>query len=378
MGGKKGLIYKEDWQEAAARCEAWWHGEIVDRAVIQVVAPRPAAGPDYRYLAAPGGTVTDAQALLRWFTDPDLVIPRLEKLAAWTYWGGEAMPTVMPVNVRMVAITAAYLGAPYRLVPGSDSAWAGPIIEDWATRPRLAFDPANEWWQMSKRLLDEGARRAPGRYYVGVPDLNSPTEIVALLRGTERLLVDLLECPEEVKRAVDEANAAWLRAWEASIGVIHQWVGGYFYWINIWSDRPSIDLQCDVSCMVSPTLFEEVFLPAIEQQTRWIERTVYHLDGPNAIRHLDALLALPRLRGIQWVPGDGAAPMSKWIPLLRRIQAKGKLLVLSCEPWEVETLLTELEPEGVCLQTSCPTQEMAEELLGRVPKWTARRRWVLP
>ncbi len=224
----------------------------------------------------------------------------------------------------------------------------------------------------------QGARNAPGRYYVGVPDLNAPTQVVALLRGTERLLVDLLECPEEVRVAVDEANAAWLRAWEASIGVIHQWVGGYFYWINLWSDRPSIDLQCDISCMVSPRQFQEVFLPAIEQQTRWVERTIYHLDGPNAIRHLDALLALPRLSGIQWVPGAGAAPMSKWIPLLRRIQAKGKLLVLSCAPDEVETLLTELEPEGVCLQTSCPTEEMARELLRQIPKWTARRRWLLP
>ncbi len=371
------LIYKEDWQEAERRCEAWWHGEIIDRAVIQVTAPRPTAGPEYASLSSPRGAITDEGELFRWFTDPDLVIPRQEKLIEQTYYGGEAFPTMTPVNINMVAILAAYLGAPYRLVPGSDTAWAEPLFEDWDTRPRLAFDPGNPWWQISKRLLDAGSQRAPGCYYVSVPDLNAPTEVVALLRGTEPLLIELLERPEEIKLAVDEANAAWLRAWEASTGVIHQWIGGYFYWINIWSDVPSIDLQCDISCMVSPRIFQDVFLPAIEQQTRWIERTIYHLDGPGAIRHLDALLALPRLDGIQWVPGAGEAPMSQWIPLLRRIQAKGKLLVLSCEPREVETLLTELEPEGVCLQTSCPTQELAEELVRNAAKWTRRRRWVV-
>jgi hypothetical protein len=371
------LSYKEDWQEAERRCEAWWHGEIIDRAVVQATAPRPDAGPEYASLSSPRGAITDERELLRWFTDPEQVIPRQEKLIERTYYGGEAFPMMMPVDVHMVAITAAYLGAPYRLVAGSDSAWADPIFEDWATRPPLVFDPANSWWQISRRLLDAGAQRAPGRYYVGVPDLNAPTEVVALLRGTEPLLMELLERPEEIKKAMDEANVAWLRAWEASIGVIHQWIGGYFYWINIWSDVPSIDLQCDVSCMVSPRVFQDVFLPAIEQQTRWVERTIYHLDGPDAIRHLDALLALPRLSGIQWVPGAGAAPMSKWIPLLRRIQARGKLLVLSCEPREVETLLTELEPEGVCLQTSCPTQEMAEDLLRHAAKWSCRRRWVV-
>ena len=36
-------------------------------------------------------------------------------------------------------------------------------------------------------------------------------------------------------------------------------------------------------------------VPALDQQTRWVERTVYHLDGPGAIRHLDALLSLPEL-----------------------------------------------------------------------------------
>jgi 5-methyltetrahydrofolate--homocysteine methyltransferase len=365
---------KEDWEEAQQRIDAFWNGEIIDRAVVQVMAPRMGIHRgEIEALQHPVGVPADG--LLGWFTAPDQVVPRLEALVESVFWGGEAMPHVLPVSVNLVAIPAAFLGCPYRLTP--DSGWASPIIDDWTTRPHFAFDPHNEWWLIAKRLLAAVAERAAGRYYVGVPDLNAPTEIVALLRGTQRMLVDMLERPEIVKECIDEVNLAWLRYWQASIGVIHQWVGDYVFWMGIPSDRPAIDLQSDFSCMISPEMFNKYFLPSIEQQTQWVERTIYHLDGPNAIRHLDALLSLPRLTGIQWVPGDGAPPMSKWIRLLRRIQAGGKRLVLSCAAWEVETLLAELEPEGLLLSTWCATEEEARDLLRHVPRWTACKRWVV-
>ena len=370
------LTTKPDWQAAEQRTQAWWHGAILDRPAIQVKAP--AAGMDRRTweaIQSPAGLAPEA--MQAWFTDPAHVIPRLERYVDATFWGGEAFPVVYPVSIRMVAIIAAYLGCPYKVDPHSLSGWASPIVDDWSRRPKLAFDPDNSWWQLSRSLLDAAARCAVGRYYVGVPDLNAAGEVVALLRDTQRMAIDLIEDPAPVKAAIDEVNVAWHRYWQAAIGVIHQWIDGYLYWIGIWSDSPSIDLQCDFNVMISRQMFDQVFLPAIEQQTRWIERTIFHLDGPEAIRHLDSLLALPRLGGIQWVPGDGKSPMSKWIPLLRRIQAKGKLLVLACEPWEVETLLAELEPEGVLLSTTCDSQDEAQELLKKSARWAVHRRWVL-
>jgi hypothetical protein len=366
------LAFKEDWERAQERIQAWWNGEIIDRAVIQVTAPREGVRREpFRWSDIP------ADELQSWFTDVDRVIPRLERQIEATYWGGEAFPVMYPVSINMVAILSAYLGCPYRIVPVSNSGWASPIIDDWATRPRLAFDPENEWWRISKRLLEAAAQRAQGRYYVGLPDLNGPGEIVARLRDAQRLAIDLLEQPEAVKTTVEEVNAAWLRYWEASTGTIHQWVGGYFYWMGLWSDLPSIDLQCDFSCLISPKMFAEFFMPALEQQTRWISRTIYHLDGPDAIRHLNLLLSLTELDGIQWVPGAGAAPMSSWIRLLRRIQAGGKLMVLNCEPWEVETLLSELEPEGLLISTRCGSEEEARTLLRNALRWSAHRQWVV-
>jgi hypothetical protein len=142
--------------------------------------------------------------------------------------------------------------------------------------------------------------------------------------------------------------------------------------MGIWSELPATDLQSDFSCMISPQMFREHFLPFIEEQTRMVCRTVYHLDGPGAIKHMDALLELPHLDGIQWVPGAGAAPMSEWVPLLRRIQEGGKLVHASCGLEEVETLVRELEPEGLFISTSAPSPEEADDLLRHVQRWTAR------
>jgi hypothetical protein len=367
------LAHKEDWPQARERYEAWWQGEIVDRAVIQVIAPRKPVKPGEGLSYFEEAGQLSQRELFEWFTDPEQVIPRLERRIEATYWGGEAFPLAFPVSVRLVAILAAYLGCPYWVFPGGNTGWADPVIEDWAEQPELAFDPDNQWWRLSKGLLEAAARRAEGRYYVGVPDLNGPGEIVARLRGTEELAMDLIDRPHAAKAAVRKVNRSWLRYWEACHGIIHQCIGGYVHWMGIWSESPSTDLQCDFSIMISPEMFEEFFLSAIEQQTEWVGRTIYHLDGPGAVRHLDALLALPQLNGIQWIPGAGAPPVSEWIPLMRRIQAAGKLLVLYCENWEVEKLLAELRPEGVLLSTLCGSMEEAEALLKNVERWTARR-----
>jgi len=129
------------------------------------------------------------------------------------------------------------------------------------------------------------------------------------------------------------------------------------------------DLQSDSSCLISPKDFNELILPSIEQQTEWIGRTMYHLDGPDAIRHLDSLLSLPKLSGIQWIPGAGSPPMSEWIPLLKRIQKAGKLQHLICQKGEVRKLLRELEPEGILLDTICGSMKEAIQLISEVRRW---------
>ena len=198
-----------------------------------------------------------------WYTDVDLVIERNERYVDATFWGGEAFPVIFPVAINLVAITSAYLGCPYHADHSSHSGWAEPIIDDWSLRDPIKFNPHNEWWQLSKTLLDAAAQRAEGRYYVGMPDLNAPGELVALMRDTQRFLFDFMDDPSPIKPAIDEATGAWWRYWQAANGVVHQWIDGYLYWMGIWSDSPSADLQCDFNVMISPQMFDDYFLPGL-------------------------------------------------------------------------------------------------------------------
>jgi hypothetical protein len=353
------LELKPDWEECRARIDAWWRGEMLDRVPIKVTAPLWEVESDEPQ-------PDDLQA--HW-TDPDRVIPRLERHMEATYWGGEAAPVMFPVSTGLVAILAAYLGCPVRFL-GTRTVWVEPILDDWADPPPLEFDPENEWWRRSAALLAAAAQRAPGRYLVGLPDLNGPGEILARLRGTERLCMDVLEDPDRIPPALEKINLAWYRYFEACTGIVHQRLPGSISWMGIWSLIPSIDLQCDFSCMISPGQFDELFLPTVRRQTEWVARTIYHLDGPGAVGHLDSLLALPELTGIQWVAGAGAPPMIEWTDLCRRVLEAGKLLYIDCEPGEVETLLEELPHEGLLLQTRCASERDAEQLLADMRRWS--------
>ena len=351
-------IYKENVEESRARVEAWWNHEVIDRAVVQVTAPLGSNSDDREQ---------DVDNLERYFTDPDVVIPRMERQLARTYFGGEAFPVVVPI--RTVAILGSFLGCPVKFFD-KNTVWSGHIIDDPTDLPDLSFNPENRWWKVAKHLMECFVKRAEN-YHVAIPDLNGPTETLARLRGTEALALDFVDNSDYIKPAIDRITQAWFRWWQECTKITQK-TEGYFYWMGIWSDHPSIDLQSDFSCMISREMFNEHFLPSVEDQTRMVERTIYHLDGPGAVRDLDALLELPHLDGIQWVPGAGAKPTVEWIPLLRKIQDRGKLVLAYCGKENTEALLKELNPEGLMLVTSCDTAEEARELLRNVEKWTVR------
>jgi len=352
------LASKEDWPQVQERYEAFWHGEIIDRPLIQVTAPK---GP-----SEPADVPVDEEDMLDWFTNPERVMARIERRVEHTYWGGDAFPLVFPVNTSLVAIEAAYLGCPYKFALESGTAWHVPIIDDWEDLPSLEVAPDNFWWRTTQELLELAAKRGVGRYFTGVPDLQGGGHVAVLLRGTQRMAMDLFDHPEQVKQVINTVSEAFFHYYERCYEIIHRWTDGYADWLGVWSKTPCWTPECDFSAMISPAMFNEFFLAPLEQQTERIDRTIYHLDGPGELVHMDKFLSLPKLDGIQWVPGAGADKMSDWIPLLQEIQEAGKLLALGCGPGEVPKLLTELKPEGVVLSTSCASVEEADALLGEV------------
>jgi hypothetical protein len=123
--------------------------------------------------------------------------------------------------------------------------------------------------------------------------------------------------------------------------------------------------------MISREMFDDVFLPSIVEECRHYEASLYHLDGPDALKHLDSLLAIEELSAIQWVYGAGQGRASDWLPVYKKCQATGKGLQINLELDEIDTFMEELRPEGVWLGIIGVTDpEQGEAVIRRVSQWT--------
>jgi 5-methyltetrahydrofolate--homocysteine methyltransferase len=57
--------------------------------------------------------------------------------------------------------------------------------------------------------------------------------------------------------------------------------------------------------MISPEMCRRFVVPALEYEASCLKHNIYHYDGIGALTHLDDILAIQSIDGIQWVPGAG-------------------------------------------------------------------------
>jgi hypothetical protein len=151
------------------------------------------------------------------------------------------------------------------------------------------------------------------------------------VRGTERLLLDLIERPEWVQSSLRQITKLYFYYYEALYARIHDEVGGSVFWM--WAPGRLAKLQCDFSAMISPAMFGEFMVPVLREMCARIPYTIYHWDGPGAIPHHDHLLSIPDLKVIQWTAGAGAEPGAhqRWWPLYHKTIEAGKGMYVLAE-----------------------------------------------
>jgi hypothetical protein len=135
-------------------------------------------------------------------------------------------------------------------------------------------------------------------------------------------------------------------------------------WAGIWAPGTTFPLQEDVSYMISNAMYRRFLLPHLCDQIDAMQYAFYHLDGIGAIQHLDTLLAIEKLRVIQWVPGAGKERISDWYELIRKILAAGKSIQVFANAGEVDVLVKNVGPRGL-LVTVTATETEAHRLVER-------------
>ena len=145
--------------------------------------------------------------------------------------------------------------------------------------------------------------------------------------------------------------------------------------MQLWAPRRFAQLQCDMCVMISPELYGRFVLPVLEELTEFLDYSIYHFDGQEQIRHLDHLLSVKNLNGIQWTRVAGQPRTSDFIPVFQKIQKAGKNLVLFPDRDEVIPLLDHLSCRGLQLLIGgIRNEEEAAEMMKLVEKHSKDRK----
>lgn len=139
---------------------------------------------------------------------------------------------------------------------------------------------------MQTDLLREARRRCAGRYLLGPPDLVGNLDVLAALRDTQTLLTDLVERPEWVKDRLQEINRADFSIFERILELVRDESGGNAFCFHLYGDGKTAKVQCDIACMLSPAMFREFVVGPLAEQCRYLDYSMFHLDGEDAPRRL--------------------------------------------------------------------------------------------
>ena len=359
------MYFKEDWPKAQERFLAFWEGEIIDRCCVAVLAPRD----NSRY--TPPQPPESQEDLLKWWIDPQDNLRRMLAEFEHTFYGGEAYPAA--TMCLGASVMAGFYGSPAEFRP--ETVWYHPILQSWEPDP-LSFDPAtNELYKITIEAARYYAQESRGRYLVSLPELGAATDDLSLLRGMQTLLLDMIDQPEPVKRAIARLADTWGQVHNElyQIAAPANQGGCCIAWMQTWAPGSHYQMSCDFSAILSPRMFKEFILPEIQAYLKVNQYSVYHWDGPDAIKHLDSLLSIPEIDAIQWTQGEGQPPAThpRWIANYRKIQQAGKKLILPfVQIGEIETLLSQISSRGLMIRTYAASEAEARELLNKIPKWT--------
>jgi hypothetical protein len=250
-----------------------------------------------------------------------------------------------------------------------DTIW---IRENAGFDGNIVFDENNKWYRLHLDLLETCKTKAKGNYMVGCPDLVEGLDVLASLKGPDNVLMDMILEPDKTMEQLQAINDVYFKVFDAIYDIINEEGEMSFCYFSLWGPGKTSKLQCDISIMISPEDFRTFSLPFLKEQCNRIDYTLYHLDGVDAIRHLDALLEIENLNAIQWTPGygqpQGGSP--QWYDLYRKILAGGKSVMVNwVQPDELQPLLDNVGNQGLHINMDFKSEKEIDEALKTVEKY---------
>ena len=352
------LDCKPDFLKAINRIYAWYEGQIIDRAPVRFSAHNSFV--HEKYTKSKWNSLKD-----RWFDTEYQVESFIESTKGKSFLG-ETFPVYWP-NLGPNIFAACY-GSEMEF--GEVTSWAEPCLKDWDDLKNLKLDMESKYFKKVEELTRYALERCEGSFMVGYTDLHPGVDCVAAWRDTQNLLLDLYDYPEEVMAAVTLAYKDFQQVYDHFDAMLKSKKQLSVSWMGIPSFGKMHIPSCDFSAMISKDQFAEFCLPSLQQEVKPMTHNIFHLDGKDVARHLDVILEVPEIQAVQWVQGVGEdKPILQWIPLIKKIRAAGKSIVVDLEVKELDAFISEVDPEGILLCIPSNSEEEQREILKRIEKW---------
>ncbi len=342
--------------EICERFDRFWSGADTDRPVLFLTAPKDT--PD---TSVPPPSWDDPRDRVL----PENMVARARHQLARTAYLAEGYPHFF-VNFGPGVLHACIGGEADVSLP--DTTWFPRFLDDITQVASLEFQREGAWWRQIMAVTDALLDELGENLVVSITDIGGVADVLASSVGREQFLMDAIERPDAVKAAVDHCHALWMEAYEANCTAFAGRQDVTTPWWPVLSRGRTYMTQCDLNALVSPRVFEDLFVGELGQIFRALDHGAYHLDGIGTEVQVPALLAQEGLHCIQWVPEPGTSALAH-AEMLRGIQDAGVSVTFHLRAEEVEQACRVFDPRRLLLMVDCRSEAEARGLIEDTLRW---------
>ena len=355
------IITDENYAQIKKRYDAFWRGEVADRPPVCVTFWNPkkdAVSPPAKAYATHKERWMDVKQRA---AEANFYIENTEYCA-------DALPTFFP-NLGP-EIFSAICGCDYYF--GPETTWSSPCIIDWERdADKATVNRNSEYFIAVDEFTRELLKYSKDKFAVGFTDFHAGADHLAALRDPAALCMDLIDNPGYVKEKLKASYEEYFKMYDYFYSLLTLEGMPTTSWIWLAAEDRYNVVQNDFSCMISSKMFEDFFLEGLMEECRRLDKAIYHLDGPNALRHLDMLLEIKNLPAIQWECGTGNEGFERWLPVYKKIQKAKKGMFLLPDISELDSIITNLKPDGIWFSriSGIRNKEDADMVIKRIAEW---------
>jgi 5-methyltetrahydrofolate--homocysteine methyltransferase len=304
----------KQWDTVRENYRRWWKNEL-GRPILPMIIR--GADPERLKPDAPPPSFLNCTDLS---ITPEQIIDSVDYQLSCLEFYGDSYPFMGMAHFGP-GIAAAFMGA--EIESAQNTVWFHPLKKVPVSELHLTYDPDNFWLSRIKDIYRAGIKRWGGSVCMAMTDIGGVMDVLATFLSTEELLYALVDEPDEVRRLSGEISSLIRQYYDEITDIIKE-QQGFTDWASIYSEKPSYMLQCDFCYMIGKDMFDAFVRDELALTAGRLYNPFYHLDGIGALRHLDSLLSINEIKGIQWVPGEGEPRTRDWSEVFAKISCAGK------------------------------------------------------